>query len=405
MAEKKYVIFDFGASNGRAVVGKYDGSRFSMDVIHRFDNSPVYASGILYWDILRLYSELKKGLSKSVELYKKDIASLGIDTWGVDFGFIDQNGHLLSNPHHYRDEARINSEKDLYNQMSKEKIFELTGGLVLPIMSIFHMYWLKKSSSTQLLHADKYLMMPDLFNYFLTGKVLNEYTEATTSVMYDQKNNRWSKEILDLFQISISLFPEIIRPGSIVGKIQKNVCDELEIFPINVVAPASHDTASAVTGIPVIDRKKNWAFVSMGTWLVAGQETDKPIITMDVFKSGYANEGGVEGKNLLVKNITGLWIIQQCMQRWRKDKGETLEWAEIDKLYPLVKPFKCFIDVDDAAFSMPSADMSKVIQEYCKNTNQLIPEGIGEISRCFYESLSFKIKYNMDRLEEVTGKK
>ncbi len=404
MAQKKYIIFDFGASNGRAVVAKFDGSRFSMDVMHRFDNRPVYASGILYWDILRLYSELKNGLLQSLKMHK-DVSSLGIDTWGVDFGFIDHNGRLLANPHHYRDEARINTEKDLYKLISKDEIFELTGGLILPIMSIFHMYWLKKSASSQLLHADKYLMMPDLFNYFLTGNVFNEYTEATTSIMYDQKNNKWSQQILDLLQIPSTLFPEIIKPGNIAGKIQKNVCDELEIHPLNVVAPASHDTASAVTGIPVVDKTKNWAFVSMGTWLVAGQETNKPIITMDVFKSGYANEGGVEGSNLLVKNITGLWIIQQCMERWRKDKDKNMEWSEIDKLYPTTKPFKCLIDVDDPAFSMPCADMSKVLQKYCKDTNQAIPEGIGEISRCFYESLTFKIKYNLDLLEKITNKK
>jgi len=404
MSLKNYLIFDFGASNGRAIVAKFDGRKFDLEVTHRFDNRPVYVTGTLYWDILRLFSELKTGISISQKAFKK-IESLGVDTWGVDFGFIDKNGHLLSNPHHYRDDARSNAADAVYKDFPPEKIFELTGGLVMSIMSLYHFYDLKINNAVELPNAAKFLMMPDLFNYFLTGNSFNEFTDATTTLVYDQKNKKWSDTILNKLDIPRDLFPKIIQPGSKVGDIQKSILDELEIANIPVIAPASHDSASAETGIPVIDAKKNWAFVSMGTWLVAGIETSEPIISPEAFKSGYGNEGGCEGRNLFVKNINGLWIIQQCMEKWRKDKGENIAWSEIDLAYPLAKPFDAFINVDDAVFLPPSADMPKVVAAYCRGKGQNIPEGIGAVSRCFYESLVFKIRFNIEQTEKLTGKK
>ena len=404
MASKNYLIFDFGASNGRAIVAKFDGSKFELEVTHRFENIPVFATGILYWDILRLYSELKNGILASHKIFK-NIESLGVDTWGVDFGFIDKNGHLLSNPHHYRDEARTAAAQAVYKDFSPEKLFELTGGLIMSIMSVYHLYNLKINNAIELPNAYKFLMMPDLFNYFLTGNACNEFTEATTSIIYDQKNKKWSDEILCKLNISKDIFPQIIQPGSKVGDLQSSVLKELEIPNISVIAPASHDSASAETGIPVIDSKKVWAFVSMGTWLVAGVETSEPIITPEAFKFGYGNEGGCEGRNLFVKNINGLWIIQQCMGKWRKDKGENIPWPEIDKVYPLAKPFYSFINVDDPVFIPPSSDMPKVIANYCKDKGQNIPEGMAQISRSFYESLVLKIRFNIKQTQKLTGKK
>jgi sugar (pentulose or hexulose) kinase len=404
MASKNYLIFDFGASNGRAIVAKFDGNKFDLEVTHRFDNIPVYATGILYWDILRLFSELKNGILASYKAFK-DIQSLGIDTWGVDFGFIDKNGHLLSNPHHYRDEARAAAAEAVHKDFPPQKLFELTGGLIMTIMSVYHLYNLRINNATELLNAYKFLMMPDLFNYFLTGNTFNEFTEATTSIIYDQKNKKWSDEILNKLNISKDIFPPIIQPGNKVGDIQSSILRELEVKNIPVIAPATHDSASAETGIPVIDPKKTWAFISMGTWLVAGVETDQPIITSEAFKYGYGNEGGCEGRNLFAKNINGLWIIQQCMAKWRKDKGENIPWPEIDKVYPQARPFYAFINVDDPIFISPSSDMPKVIADYCKRTGQNIPEGMAQISRVFYESLVFKIRFNIEQTEKIIGKK
>jgi rhamnulokinase len=404
MVSKNYLIFDFGASSGRAIVAQFDGSKFTLEETHRFENRPVNTAGTLYWDILRLYSELKEGISASVKIFK-NIESLGVDTWGVDFGLLDKNGRMLSNPHHYRDEARTDISSEVYKDFSREKLFELTGGLVLEIMSVFHLYNLKINYDVELLNAKKLLMMPDLFNYFLTGNTFNEFTEATTTVIYDQKNKKWSEPILAKLGLTKDIFSEIILPGSKVGNLQKSVLSELEISNIPVIAPATHDSASAETGIPVFDVNKNWEFVSMGTWLVQGVETTEPVMDLEAFKSGYGNEGGCEGRNLFVKNINGLWIIQQCMAKWRRDKGENISWSEIDLIYPLTKPFNSMINVDDPVFLPPSADMSKVIGGYCRERGQNIPEGIGEVSRCFYESLVLKIRYNAQQIEKLTGKK
>jgi rhamnulokinase len=405
MAEKNYLVFDYGASNGRAIIARYDGSRFDLEAVHRFENRPVYASGTLYWDILRLFSELKEGIIASKKNYK-NIESLGIDTWGVDFALFDKNGKMISNPQHYRDSARSEAARIMENEgYTRKKLFMLTGGLILDIMGIYHFYDLKLSNSPILKIADKFLMIPDIFNYFLTGMMFNEFTEATTSIVYDLRNKTWSREILEFLGISENLFPEVVQPGTKIGNIQKDIAEELDIKPISVIASVSHDTASAVTGIPVIDKNKNWCFVSMGTWLVQGMETEKPIVNEDVYSSGFANEGGVEGRNLLSKNINGLWIIQQCMEKWRKDEGRNIAWPEIDEMFPRAEAFRSFIDVDDSVFLPPSPDMPKVIAEYCKEKGQKIPSGIGSVARCFYESLVLKIRYNVGRLENLTGRK
>ena len=404
MTFKNYLIFDFGASNGRAIIAKFDGSKFELEETHRFENRPVYAAGTLYWDILRLYSELKEGILASVKLFK-NIESMGIDTWGVDFGLLDKNGRMLSNPHHYRDESRVGTAPEVYKDFSSEKLFELTGGLILEIMSVYHLYNLKINYDIELQNARKFLMIPDLFNYFLTGNTFNEFTQATTTIIYDQKNKKWSKPILAKIGISEDIFSEIVAPGSKIGNLQKSVLNELEISNIPVIAPASHDSAAAETGIPVFDSDKNWGFVSMGTWLVQGVETKEPVMDLEAFHSGYGNEGGCEGRNLFVKNVNGLWIIQQSMAKWRKDKGNNIAWSEIDQIYPQAKPFNAMINVDDPVFLPQTADMPKVIGNYCREKGQNTPQGIGEIARCFYESLVLKIRNNLARIESLTGKK
>jgi len=402
MAYKNYLIFDFGASNGRAAVARFDGQKFDLETTHRFDNRPVYAAGALYWDILRLYSELKMGLQYSVKKYK-NIISMGLDTWGADFGFIDKNGKLISNPVHYRDEKRSNDANKLYKIISREELFKLTGAMINPIFDLFHLYSLKLRHATEFVNRDKFLTIPDIFNYFLTGETYNEYTRLTNSIMYNQKEKKWEDRIFDKLGLTKDIFPEIIMPGEKIGSISGDVCTELEIETMLVIAPVTHDTPSAVAGIPVADKNKNWAFISMGTWCIIGQETKSPIINDETMKAGFSNEGGAEGLNLFVKNITGLWIIQQCRERWIKDEGSDISWDEIVKMSFSAEAFKSFIDVDDPVFSKPQVDMPKVLQEYCKNRGQNIPEGIGEISRCIYESLAMKFRHDLDALEKLTG--
>lgn len=404
VSRKSFLVFDFGASNGRAIVGKYDGKKIEMEVTHRFDNNPVFAAGTLYWDILKLYQELKNGIQASVKKYK-NIKSLGIDAWGADFGLIDKNGKLIANPVHYRDERRARDFESLLKIIPGYELFKLTGAFILPLFDLSHIYSLKLQNSPEVLFGDKFLAIADIFNYFLTGKTFNEFTRFTTSILYDQKNGKMVDVIFNKLNLPKNIFPPIILPGETIGSTLNNVATELEINPINVAAPATHDTASAVAGIPVMEKDKGWAFMSMGTWCCIGKETDHLLINEEIFNTGFGNEAGVEGTNIFVKNYNGLWVIQQCRDRWIKEKGEDISWKDIDKLYPAVEPFKTFINLDDPVFGQHQIDMPEIIVNYSKKTGQAVPESIGGISRCVYESLVLKFRYYVSLLEKFSGKK
>lgn len=402
---KRFLVFDFGASNGKASIANFDGQRFSMDVVHKFDNIPVMASGSLYWDILRLFNDLKTGIQIASKKHA-GITSMGVDAWGADFGMIDKNGKLISNPEHYRDFNRFSIIDELLNMISKRELFDLSGGLVLPgVSSVFQMFALKKRNDTQYLKAHKFLMIPDLFHYFLTGNKFNEYTEATTSVLVNQQTGNWEKKIFDRLGFPSDVFCELIGPGTAIGNMQKSIADELETKPIPVIAPAAHDTASAIAGFPIIDQNRNSLLISMGTWAILAQETERPLINDAVFETDFANEGGAEGTNMLLISINGLWIIQQCMKQWRKEYGQGFSWKDIDRIFPAAAPFKTIIDVSDSVFTQVSSDMNETVQKYCKSKNLVMPESTGEIARTLYESLVFKIKHKLMEIQIITDRK
>jgi len=403
-ASKNYLIYDFGASNGRASVASYDGAKFDFEVIHRFDNVPVYVGDTLYWDFLKLFSELKTGLLIASKKHSQ-IDSLGIDTWGVDFGLIDKNGSLISNPIHYRDKHRNSMPEEVYKIMKGRELFDITGCALASYYSLFNLYSLKVKDSTEYAFADKFLMMPDLFNYFLTGVAVNEYTEAHTSLMVNPFSIQWEKKILDRLSLRNDIFCNIVQPGTKVGDLQHNVCSELEINPIAVIAPGSHDTPSAIAGIPIIDKSKNPLLISIGTWGITGIEMDKPLINDQVFETGYANEAGVEGKILLFKNFAGMWLIQKCRDRWLKEYSKDISWDDIMYLAKDTPSKKSFINVDANDFIVELNDMPGAIKRFCKNTGQAVPEGIGEIARVIYESITLKVKHGFELLEGITGRK
>jgi rhamnulokinase len=404
MGARHYLIFDFGASGGRAMVASFDGRRAQIDVTYRFENGPVMAMGTLYWDILRLVSELKLGLQASLRKYP-DIVSLALDTWGCDFGFIDKNGKLLGNPVTYRDKPRHERSGALYKILPRRELFQLCGGSTIEIMGLYQLFSYKCDDAPEMREGSQLLMIPDLLNYVLTGRPCTEYTNATMALVCDQNAKAWEKRILRRLGIPESILGELIMPGELIGPIQKVVCEELAIRPLPVVAPATHDTASAVTGIPVVNSRKHWAFISTGTWSIAGVETPKPIITDACFESGYGNNAIAYGRNMLVNYITGLWIIQQCRKKWMADAGSTISWEEIVRRSEDAGPSTAFIDVDNPSFGLPHADMPGLIVEACRKSGQRLEASIGAVARCVYESLVLKYRANLETLERLTGRR
>jgi rhamnulokinase len=403
VAKKHFLIFDLGASNGRATVAAFDGKRAKMDVTYRFDNRPVVAAGTLYWDILRLFSELKLGLQASLKKYP-DIVSLAVDTWGCDFGFIDRNGKLVGNPVTYREKSRHERSPLLYKKLPREELFRLSAGSTIEIMGVYQLFSFKCENALELREGRHMMMMPDLLNYLLTGRVCNEYSDATMMLLCDQRNKRWEKRILKRLGISDSILGEIVMPGDMVGPIQTQVCEELSIAHLPVIAPATHDTASAVTGIPVADGTRHWAFISTGTWSIAGVETQQPIVTDAAFESGYGNNAIADGRNMLVNYITGLWIIQQCRQKWMADSGTDISWDEIVRRSAAAGPAQSYINVDDPSFAQPNSDMPGAVGAFCKRTGQHLDTSIGAVARCVYESLVLKYRENLEILENLTGR-
>lgn len=403
MTGKNFLVFDFGASNGRAMVASFDGKKVVMDVTHRFENKPVWMTGTLYWDILHVFSELISGLQISLARYP-DISSMAIDTWGCDFGFIDTQGKLVANPVTYREKKRHERAKYLYEILPERELFELSAGNINTIMGIYQLFSFQHEKALEMRCGDTLLMIPDLLNYFLTGRPCNEYTNATMMLVCDQYRKTWEKRILDRIGVSPSILSQIIMPGDTIGQIQAAICEETGITPLPVIASATHDTASAVTGIPIVEKGKHWAFISMGTWSIMGMQTDEPAVSDAVFESGYGNNALPFGKNMMVTYITGLWIIQQCRNRWVNERGASVSWEEIVNASVETGLCGIFVDVDDPVFTQPHANMPETVRTACRRSGQKTPLSMGDIARCLYESLVLKYRLNVERMERISGK-
>jgi rhamnulokinase len=403
MSQVNCLVFDLGASNGRAVVASFDGERYSLEVTHRFENRPVTAAGTVWWDILRLYSELETGIQRSLHA-APSLSSLGLNTWGVDFGFIDKAGRPLGNPVHYRDSRRNAMADEVYRQIPREELFRLTGTPVLTINSLFNLYAMKRDGVPELREAHRCLMMPDLFHFLLCGVPVNEYTQATTTMIYNQVERRWEHRILDRLGIPRSLFSEPVMPGTRIGALSPAVCRELEVPAIPIIVPGTHDTASAEAGIPVSSGAGDWAFLSLGTWGVVGTEVEAPRIDQALHASGFGNEGRTDGGTFLATNVTGLWIVQQCRQKWMHDRGGEISWDDIVRLALAEPRLRFTIDVDDPVFSAVHPDVPGLVAEWCTAQGLPAPSSIGETARCVYESLVLKFRYRFEQLARLTGR-
>lgn len=393
---KRVLAFDFGASSGRAIIGCFDGDKITLEEVHRFSNDPVSVGGTVYWDVLRLFYEIKQGIIKAKIAGGFD--SIGIDTWGVDFGLIDSEGKLMENPVHYRDARTVGLVDEAFKTMPKEKLYGITGIQFMELNTLFQLISLKKYRPWMLERADKMLFMPDLFGYMLTGKMCAEYSIASTSQLIDLDKRTWSKEILDAFGIKESVFAPLVQPGTVLGELSKEICEECGVDPVPVISVCGHDTQSAITSVPCEDG--DFAFLSSGTWSLFGTELDKPIVNETSMNINITNEGGFDGSTGFLKNIIGLWLIQESRRQWKRE-GKEYSYADLEKLALAAEPFKCFIDPDAPKF-VPHGNIPERVREFCRKTGQYVPETVGEIMRCIYESLAMKYRLTFEKLRECT---
>lgn len=393
---KRVLAFDFGASSGRAIIGCFDGDKITLEEVHRFSNDPVSVGGTVYWDVLRLFYEIKQGIIKAKIAGGFD--SIGIDTWGVDFGLIDSEGKLMENPVHYRDARTAGLVDEAFKTMPKEKLYGITGIQFMELNTLFQLISLKKYRPWMLERADKMLFMPDLFGYMLTGKMCAEYSIASTSQLIDLDKRTWSKEILDAFGIKESVFAPLVQPGTVLGELSKEICEECGVDPVPVISVCGHDTQSAITSVPCEDG--DFAFLSSGTWSLFGTELDKPIVNETSMNINITNEGGFDGSTGFLKNIIGLWLIQESRRQWKRE-GKEYSYADLEKLALAAEPFKYFIDPDAPEF-VPHGNIPERVREFCRKTGQYVPETVGEIMRCIYESLAMKYRLTFEKLRECT---
>ncbi|MDP4096891.1 rhamnulokinase [Paenibacillus sp. P96] len=394
------LAYDLGASSGRALLGRLTHSKIEVEEVHRFSNEPVKVGERLQWDILRLYHEIKQGLLKTKHL-RAELQSLAIDSWAVDFGLIGQNGELLGNPYHYRDRHTHGVMESMFQSIPKEYIFQRTGIQFLPFNTIYQLAAMKQADSPLLKEASRFLMIPDLLRYFLTGEMLNEFTNATSTQLYNPVTGDWDRELIQRVGVSDSWFDRVADPGTEAGRIRSSVMTDLGVPSIPVLAVAEHDTASAVAAVPALDR--SFAYLSCGTWSLMGTEVERPVINEETLRFNFTNEGGIGRSFRLLKNIMGLWIVQELKREWER-AGVEYSFTEIVRLAEEAPAFAAFIDPDDELF-LHAGDMRSRIRQYCRKTEQQLPDGPGELARCIFESLALKYRYILELTEKLSNQR
>ena len=392
---KRYIAADFGAGSGRVIVGTPSAEGIQLEEIHRFENNQKMIDGHLRWDFNALFNELKTGLKKAFAKYGDEIESIGIDTWGVDYGLLDKDGKLISTPVCYRDDRTKGMLELAFQKLPKEEFFQHAANQFMEINTAFQLL----SSVSELESADKLLFMPDLFNYFLTGKCCNEFTISSTSQLLNSLTHQWDDVIFDRLGLPKRLMQEIVYPGTVIGRLTDELAEELG-GNANVVAVGSHDTASAVASIS--DAGDDWAFISSGTWSLMGTPAKEPIISQEAFDSAFTNEGMTDGRIRFLKNITGLWLIQQLVKEWEQD-GYKCDYSELVKEAEQ-STLSSYFDVDDASFMNPEK-MSEAIVSYLKERNEDIPVTKGDFMRCICISLAKKYAEVKTQMERCTNKK
>ncbi len=394
-----YLAFDLGADSGRAIVGSLTDHGLTLTEVHRFPNIPVRTRDTLHWDVLRLWHEIKTGL-RAAQGQSPDLTSVGLDTWGCDFALLDDADRLLGNPVHYRDGRTYGMLERALDIMSAAEIFQQTGIQFLPLNTLIQLFALRQSHPRDLDQAAALLTMPDLFNFWLTGRKVNEFSNATTTQCLNPRTMNWATGLLEALDIPTGIFQEVVHPGTQLGALDSAVTRELDVAPLPVIAPACHDTGSAVAAIPAHTQDCIW--ISSGTWSIMGVVVPDAILGSGALAHNFTNEGGVGHTFRFCKNIMGLWLLQECRRTWER-QGTTYTYPELSALSQQVSQTASVIDPDHELFLAPG-DMPARIRAFCAQTDQSVPESVPEILRCITDSLALKYRWVLERMEETLGR-
>ncbi|MBA4385354.1 MAG: rhamnulokinase [Anaerolinea sp.] len=391
-----FLALDLGAESGRAILGCLDSKKLKLQEIHRFINIPVKEDNSLHWDVMRLWSEMKQGLAAAIKETNGSLISLGVDTWGVDFGLLDSKGSLLGNPFHYRDRRTDGMVDAAFKKVSQREIYEQTGNQIMAINSLYQLLSMVKNNSL-LRNADRFLNIPDLFNYWFSGIKASELTIASTTQCFNPRTRNWANGLLNKLDIPLNFFGEIIQPGTELGRIKSEILGDIGSSNIKVVAVASHDTQSAIMAVPSLT--DDFIFLSSGTWSLMGVEVLSPVINDEGLANDFSNECSYGGKTCLLKNIVGLWILQECKREWAED-GYHYSYDDLTKMAETAVQFSSYINPADSVF-LPSGKMVDRIQSFCKRTKQWIPQTHAEIVRCILESLALEYRRVADQISTL----
>ena len=400
MKTRNFLALDLGAESGRAILGRLDGEHLLLNEVHRFSNHPVYVGDRYYWNPLSLFTEMKNGLKIAETSYNIRLDAVGIDTWGVDFALLDKNDSLLDNPRNYRDPRTNGFPEKAFEEVSQSDIFAQTGIQFLNINTLYQLLSMRGSASLE--SANTLLMMADLFNFYFTGSKTTEFSNATTTQMFNPITGTWAYDLLERFQLPTYILPDIVEPGTKIGILRDSIQKELRSSNVTFIAPATHDTGSAVAAIPSQKDPQDLIYISSGTWSLMGIQTKEPILSQQALDHNFTNEGGFNHSFRFLKNIMGLWILQECRRTWNKT-NKKVDYDELIHAAEKTKPFATLFDPDKQSFLSPG-NMPKRLQEYWANTGQNVVDSPGSIVRSILESLSLKYRYTAECIENITGR-
>ncbi len=402
MNEQVYLAIDLGAESGRVIAGVWDGKTIRLEELHRFPNGAVSLADTLRWDVLRLWAEIQTGLAIAAKRFEQSIVSVGVDTWGVDFVLLTKNGEILGQPYHYRDARTRGMMEEAFAKIPRAEIFAQTGLQFMELNTLYQLLALNKQNPDLLQAADCLLLMPDFLNWCLCGSRVVEFCNGSTTQCMHPTQRNWAFDMLKKLGLPTHIFPKVVHPGTKLGPVRESLSAKTGLGSIEVIAPPTHDTGAAVAGVPTANTgKANWAYISSGTWSLMGIESQTALLSKRVLELNFTNEGGIDGTYRVLKNITGLWLVQQCKRAFEA-KGKSFDYGELVRLAFLAPSLRSLINPNDSRFSNPP-DMPAAIQCFCKETGQPVPETEGALVRCALESLALTYRTVLNGLEELSG--